>query len=88
MTVTFLAGATCLGSAIAALFFVRFWRDTADRLFLFFALAFAIFAVNRLLLTAIDDGEGDGRTALYLVRAAAFAMIAVAVVDRNRPGRR
>jgi O-antigen/teichoic acid export membrane protein len=88
MTVAFLAGATCFASAIAALFFVRFWRDTGDRLFLFFAVAFAIFAVNRLLLTAIGDAEGDGRTALYLVRAAAFAMIALAIVDKNRPGRR
>lgn len=88
MTVTLLAGATCFGSAIAALFFLRFWRDTRDRLFLFFAVAFAIFAVNRLLLTVIDDAEGDGRTGLYLVRAAAFAMIVLAIVDKNRPGRR
>jgi hypothetical protein len=87
VTLAFLAGATCLGSAVAALFFARFWRDTGDRLFLFFCAAFAIFAVNRLLLTIIDADEG-GRTILYLVRAVAFAMIALAIVDKNRPGRR
>jgi O-antigen/teichoic acid export membrane protein len=88
VTLAFLAGATCLGSAVVALFFTRFWRDTGDRLFLLFAAAFAIFAVNRLLLTVIDDAEGDGRTAIYLLRAAAFAMIALAIADKNRPGRR
>jgi hypothetical protein len=87
MTLAFMAGATCLGSAVAALFFARFWRDTGDRLFILFAAAFAIFAVNRLLLTVIDT-EGDGQTAIYLLRAAAFAMIALAIVDKNRPGRR
>lgn len=84
MTLTFLAGATCFASAVAALFFVRFWRDTGDRLFAFFALAFAIFAVNRVLLSVYHD-EGDERTVLYLVRAGAFAMVAAAIIDRNRP---
>lgn len=86
MTVAFLAGATCCASAVAAMFFLRFWHETRDRLFLWFAVAFAVFAVNRLLLTAIDDG-GEGRTALYVVRAAAFGLIAVAIVDKNRPRR-
>jgi hypothetical protein len=88
MTIAFLAGATCFGSAIAALFFARFWRETGDRLFLFFGFAFAVFAVNRLLLTILDDDGSDGRTALYLIRALAFAMIALAIWDKNRPGRR
>jgi hypothetical protein len=87
VTLALLAGTTSLGSAVAALFFTRFWRDTGDRLFLFFAAAFAIFALNRLLLTIVDEAEGDARTAIYLLRAAAFAMIALAIVDKNRPGR-
>lgn len=86
MTVAFLAGATCCASAVAALFFLRFWRDTRDRLFLWFAIAFAVFSVNRLLLTAIG-GTGEAGTVLYVVRAAAFALIALAIVDKNRPRR-
>ena len=88
MTFQFLAGASVLASAAIALFFLRFWRDTADRLFLIFAVAFAVFAVNRVLLSVLDD-ESEARTAVYLARAIAFGLIALAVVDKNWPrGRR
>ena len=87
MTQTFLAGASCLAAALIALFFLRFWRDTGDRLHLLFAIAFAIFAVNRALLTALDPDGGGGRPALYLVRAVAFILILVAIGDKNRPAR-
>ena len=83
MTVTFLAGASTVAAAAIALFFLRFWRDTRDRLFLLFAVAFAIFALNRLALTVLDD-ESEGRTVVYAVRAAAFALIIAAIVDKNR----
>jgi hypothetical protein len=71
----FLAGASVLASAAIALFFLRFWRDTGDRLFLIFALAFAVFAVNRVLLSALDD-ESEAQTAVYLARAVTFGLIA------------
>jgi hypothetical protein len=84
--IEFLSGAVTMGFLVAAGFFARFWRDTGDRLFGFFAAGFAVFAVNRLLLTVLDD-DSEGRTVLYLMRAAAFAMIAVAIIDKNRPRR-
>ena len=83
MTTAFLSGASCVAAAVIALFFLRFWRDTHDRLFLLFGLAFAVFAVNRLLLTLIDD-DSEGATLVYVLRARAFAMIAAAIVDKNR----
>lgn len=85
MTGAFLAGASCVAAAAIGLFFLRFWRETGDRLFLFFAIAFAVFAVNRLLLTVVDD-RSEGETYLYLARAAAFGLVAVAIVDKNRTG--
>jgi hypothetical protein len=33
-----LLGAIAMASLVAALFFLRFWRDTKDRLFLFFSI--------------------------------------------------
>jgi hypothetical protein len=42
-----LVGGSVLASAAIALFFLRFWQQSRDRLFLIFALAFAVFAVNR-----------------------------------------
>lgn len=84
MTFEFLAGASALASAAIALFFLRFWRDHGDRLFLIFAIAFAVFALNHLLLSALGD-DSDARTIVYLARAVAFGLIAAAVVDKNWP---
>lgn len=82
----FVQGATMLASLAVAVFFLRFWRQTGDRLFAVFAASFTVFAVNRLLLVVLDE-ESEGHTLVYLLRAAAFLMIAAAVVDKNlRPG--
>ena len=78
----FVQGATMLASIAVALFFLRFWRDTGDRLFAVFSAAFAVFAVNRLLLVVLDE-ESEARTWVYALRAATFLMIAAAVVDKN-----
>src|SRR5688500_1685217 len=46
----FLHGATSMGCIVAALYFLRFWRDTRDRLFVLFSIAFAVLAANRAAL--------------------------------------
>ena len=38
----FLLGMISMGFAVAALLFLRFWRSTQDRFFLFFAAAFGV----------------------------------------------
>ena len=78
----FLQGATMLASLGVALFFLRYWRSTRDRLFLAFSLAFAIFAVNRVLLTVLAE-DSEARTLVYVVRALTFLLIAAAVLDKN-----
>ena len=83
----FLTGALAAACAVAGLFFLRFWRDTRDRLFLLFACAFWLMAVNRGFHVPWQD-EATGRAAIYLVRFAAFALIAVAIVDKNRSSRK
>jgi hypothetical protein len=83
----FLFGAIGMGFAVAGLFFVRFWRETRDRLFALFALAFFVLAANRvgLVLMAQHDVKGDY---LYWVRILAFGLIIVAIVDKNRSHKR
>ena len=83
-TVTFIAGATAALSAVAALYFGRFWRLSRDRFFGFFACAFALFAVNRIVLTTVDQ---ENAAWVYAVRLAAFVLILIAIVDKNRPRR-
>lgn len=79
----FLLGAICMAFALAGLFFLRFWRDTRDRLFLLFSLAFFILAVNRIgfFVTEQHDVKGDW---LYGVRLMAYLLILIAIVDKNR----
>lgn len=77
------SGAIILGYGVAGLFFLRFWRETRDRLFLIFAGAFWILGVQRLAL-AFGRGMGEDDTGLYLVRLFAFLLILGAIVDKNR----
>jgi Family of unknown function (DUF5985) len=80
----FLSGASAVAAAAIALFFLRFWRETGDRFFALFAIAFAVFAINRTVLAALED-ETEARTIVYVARALAFGVIIVAIVDKNRP---
>jgi hypothetical protein len=78
-----ISGAILMGYAVAGLFFLRFWRDTRDRLFLIFGSAFWILALQRLALVLTRDML-ETQTGLYLVRLAAFLLILYAIVDKNR----
>ena len=51
-----LAGAIAMASLIIALFFVRFWRASRDRFFLYFALSFAIEGLHRVYVALRDSG--------------------------------
>ena len=57
-----LMGRLAMACAVAALFFLRFWRQTRDRLFALFAVAFAVLGVNRVGL-ALGGTTTCGRTA-------------------------
>lgn len=84
--IEFLAGAATVGYATAAMFFVRFWRRTRDRLFLAFAAAFALLAVNQVLAALLE--AGDERTVfVYSLRVLGFALILWAIVDKNLVGK-
>jgi hypothetical protein len=81
-----LAGALAAGYAVAALFFLTFWRDTRDRLFGFFAGAFVILALQRLALAWALAGQHE-TTIYYILRLAAYVLILIAIVDKNRSTR-
>lgn len=75
-------GANVLACLAIATFFLRGWTRSRDRFFLMFALAFAAFAANRAMVALMT--ELDEAVAPYLVRFAAFVLIAVAIVQKNR----
>jgi len=80
--IEYLSGAVTMGFLVAAIFFLRFWRRTSDRLFLSFALAFALLALNQGL--AQWFGAADERVSYtYLLRVLGFVLILFAIVDKN-----
>lgn len=83
----FLAGAVTVGYAVAAVFFLRFWRKTHDRLFLVFSIAFALFALNQALATMMTVVY-ESASWIYVLRVLGFALILAAIVDKNRPRQR
>ena len=79
----FFYGAAAMGCTIAGLFFLRFWRESLDRLFLLFALAFWMLAFNYAVLGTVAFAT-EWRVYVFLVRLAAFCLIIFAIVDKNR----
>ena len=80
-----ISGVLVMGYFVAGLFFLRFWRDTRDRLFGIFAAAFWLLALQRAALALAEDPNAD-QVFLYAVRLLAFLLILGAIVDKNRGG--
>ena len=78
--VQLISGVLVGGYLVAALFFLRFRRETGDRLFLAFSVAFAILAVQRMALALTTRSE----TLIYGLRLLAFVLILAAIIDKNR----
>lgn len=78
----FIRGAIAMGFAVAGLFFLRFWKETRDRLFGFFALAFFVLSINRAVIT-FAGLNSDVPYTLYVIRLIAFLIILYAIVDKN-----
>lgn len=79
-----LMGAVAMASAVASLFFLKFWRHTRDSFFLLFAAAFGIDAIGRLWL-GIVQVSNDAEPVVYLSRLVTFGLIVIAIVQKNRP---
>lgn len=78
-----LTGAIAMACMTISLFFFSFWRSSRDRFFLFFGMSFLLEAVNRLLLATTSLQNEDTPT-YYLIRLVAYALILIAILDKNR----
>jgi hypothetical protein len=79
----FLLGVIVAASVASALFFLKFWKNTRDGLFLAFSAAFFIEGVNRMGAFFIER-PNEGSAAIYIVRLLAFLLILVAIARKNR----
>ena len=88
---TFLVNELLLGGIattcfVAGLFFLRYWRSSRDRFFLFFAISFWGEAANRVHMGLTASWTED-EPSHYLVRLLCYGLILFAIWDKNRPGR-
>lgn len=72
-----------MGYLVPGLFFLKFWKQSRDRLFSLFALAFFILAGQRMAL-ALTTQDSESVIFLYVVRLVAFLLILAAIIDKNR----
>jgi hypothetical protein len=82
-----LLGGVVVGSVVAGLFFLRYWRSSGDRFFLFLMLSFWIEAGNRVDM-ALTHAWSEDAPVHYFIRLVSYGLILVAIWDKNRPDRR
>jgi hypothetical protein len=80
---TFLMGAIAVSYFIAALFFLRFWRRTHDRLFVMFSIALGLLSIVRIAMFVFHETR-EHHHELYWVRFVAYLLILLAIIDKNR----
>jgi len=81
-TVGFVAGLLGAGFIAVGLYFLKFWRRTHDRLFLAFAAAFALLALNQAV-PVLAHIASENASGAYLLRLAAFLLIIWAILRKN-----
>jgi hypothetical protein len=79
----FLLGAIAMASLTLGLFFLRFWKDTGDRLFMFFAMSFLLEGLSRTAL-AFSYYRNEEQPFFYFVRFLSYVLILIGIVNKNR----
>ena len=82
----FLLGIIVACSITAGAFFIKFWRQTRDTLFLAFGAAFLIEGFNRSMILFVD-APNLGHPVIYVVRLLSYLLILVAIINKNRAPR-
>ncbi len=77
----FLSGMTVACCVALAVFFLKSYKRNNDRLLLLFSFSFSVMAVNRIIMTFLFNSEYHFLS--YVVRFLAFAIILIAIVDKN-----
>jgi Family of unknown function (DUF5985) len=83
LVVALLNGATAMACLGVALFFARFWGESADRLFFCLSAAFVAFAANYATLGLLSVSD-ERRGYAFIIRLLAFLVILVGLVLKDR----
>lgn len=91
--IEFISGIYMTTFLASGVFFLKFWRASRDRFFLFFCLACWLISLERIVLFFVDGysyapSASEPRTYAYVIRMLAFALILVAIIDKNKRARK
>jgi hypothetical protein len=91
----FFSGIAMATFGASGVFFLKFWKASHDRFFLFFAVACWLLSFERVVslfvngtLSDVSPAELDASSWVYLIRLLAFAMILIAIVEKNRKAKK
>ena len=86
----FVWGANAFAFLFAGILFLKAWTRTSERLFLIFAAAFGLFALERVVMMGVD-GRSRYEEALEklgeAIRLLGYILIIGAIVEKNRQRR-
>ena len=87
----FISGIGFATFAASGVFFLKFWRASRDRFFLYFSIACWLLAIERAALQLVghlvsnkDVAVTEGGSWVYLIRLTAFLIIVCAAGQKNR----
>ena len=86
----FLSGMSAATFLFAGVFFLKFWRSSSDKFFLYFSIACWMLSIERVALVVADfiDPQltltSEAFSFIYLIRMSAFVIIFLAVYKKNR----
>jgi hypothetical protein len=78
----FLLGIIVTASLTAGMFFLKFWRQTKDGLFLAFGAAFLIEGINRIGFL-LEGSPNEANASIYVVRLLAFLLILAGILYKR-----
>jgi len=86
MIIQFFSGCIFFGFMIVAGHFLKYWKTTNDSFFLWFAMAFALFGLERFCIALFI---GDTTISyIYILRLVASCFIIIAFIQKNRNKKR
>ena len=80
---TFLLGALVMGDLVVALFFLRYWKVTGDRFFIFLSCSFGLGALSWALLAG-NLVSSETEPMVYIIRLLSYFAILLGIGDANR----
>ncbi len=82
-----LLGGIAMACFTITLFFLRFWKTTQDRLFLFLAASFFVEGLERVAIALVPH-SGEHEPLFYLIRLISFVILLYGIGEKNKWWRR